>query len=172
MTDANDDGFLGRLIEVAIITSDHRKTIEGLTKLGIGPWRIYTFSPANVTNQTYRGKPADFTLKVCFADAEDGSPVWEVIEPVAGPTIFQEFIDAHGDGIHHVAYDCNDLPFEERIAEFKRRGFEFAQGGSWEGKCHFAFFETEAETTTCLETIAFDDDWAYPEPEAWYPPRG
>ncbi|CAA9373324.1 hypothetical protein AVDCRST_MAG94-4340 [uncultured Leptolyngbya sp.] len=43
------------------------------------------------------------------------------------------------------------------------------QSGSWMGKNHFAFFETELATTTCLETIFFPDDWQYPEPEEWYP---
>jgi hypothetical protein len=56
-----------------------------------------------------------------------------------------------------------------RIAGFAQRGFEVAQSGSWLGKCHFAFFESKAATTTCFETYAFDADWEYPEPDAWYP---
>ncbi len=37
------------------------------------------------------------------------------------------------------------------------------------GKNHFAFFETEKETGTCFETIAWDDDWILPEPDEWFP---
>ena len=72
-------------------------------------------------------------------------------------------------GIHHVAYDCNNIPFEQRQQGFKERGFEQSQGGSWLGKNHFAFFETEKETGTCFETIAWDDDWTLPEPDEWFP---
>lgn len=39
------DGFLGNAVEIAVVTRDHRRTMEGLARLGIGPWRVYTFSP-------------------------------------------------------------------------------------------------------------------------------
>lgn len=161
------DPFLGNAIETAIVTRDHKRTMEGLCRLGIGPWQIHTFSPENTTKQTYRGKPSPFTMKVCFAQV--GTMIWELIEPISGSTIFAEFLELHGEGIHHVAYDCNNIPFEQRTAEFERRGFRLVQSGSWMGRNHFAFFETEPATTTCLETYVFPDDWAYPEPEEWYP---
>lgn len=163
------DTFLGNIVEVAIVTSNHKQTMEGLSRIGIGPWRVYTLSPENTRHQTFRGRPAEFSMKVCFA--QSGNLVWELIQPLSGPSIFQEFLDRHGEGIHHVAYDCNDIPFDERLAEFKRRGFALAQSGSWEGKCHFAFFDTESATATCLETYAFDGSWEYPEPDEWYPAR-
>lgn len=137
--------------------------------LGIGPWRIYTFNPANTTNQTYRGKPSPFVLKVCFAEMR--GMVWELMQPVSGETIMAEFLERHGEGIHHIAFDCNHIPFEERLTGFKERGFTFAQGGSWMSRNHFAFFETESATTTCFETYEFPEGWDYPEPEAWFPPR-
>jgi len=94
-----------------------------------------------------------------------------LMEPVSGPTIFADFLEEHGEGIQHVAYDCNNIPFEERITELTRRGFQCVQSGSWMGVNHFAFFGTEADTTTVFETYAFPSDWDYPEPEAWYPAR-
>ncbi len=72
-------------------------------------------------------------------------------------------------GIHHIAYDCNNIPFSQRAQGFKDRGFELSQGGSWLGRNHFAFFETEEKTGTCFETIAWDEGWVLPEPEEWYP---
>lgn len=163
------DPFLGQALEIGVVTRDHRRTMAGLWRLGIGPWQVHTFSPENTTNQRYRGQPSPFTLKVCFA--HHGTLVWELIEPVSGPTIFAEFLERHGEGLHHVAYDCNHAPFEQRLAGFARRGFQLVQSGSWLGRNHFAFFATEQATTTCLETYSFPEGWQYPEPEAWYPPR-
>ena len=161
------DSFLGQVVEIAIVTRDHQRTMEGLWRVGIGPWRVYSFSPENTTHQTYRGQASPFTLTVCFAQV--GTMTWEIIEPVAGPTIFTEFLDRHGEGIHHVAYDCNNIPFADRIAGFEERGFQLVQSGCWLDQNQFAFFDTESVTTTCLETIAFPDDWTYPKPIAWYP---
>lgn len=166
---AAGDPFLGNVVEIAIVTRDHKRTMAGLQRLGIGPWRVYTFSPENTQHQTYRGRPSQFALKVCFA--QSGNMVWELMEPLWGPTIFADFLAAHGEGIHHVAYDCNNIPFEERMAEFERRGFRLVQSGSWLGTNHFAFFDTEDATGTCFETYAFPQDWEYPEPEEWFPLR-
>ncbi|KAF3400443.1 hypothetical protein DPV78_005330 [Talaromyces pinophilus] len=157
---SSTSSFLGNAIEICIVTRDHKRTIDGLLRLGIGPWKAYTFTPENTTNQTYRGAPAQFTLKVCFA--QGASVVYEIIQPVSGPNIFSEFLDKHGEGIHHVAYDCHGIPWEERLAGFKERGFELAQSGSWQGRNHFAFFETEGATTTCFETYFFPGDWVDP----------
>ena len=163
------DSFLGKAVEIGIVTRDHQRTMAGLWRLGIGPWQVHTFTPENTTNQTYYGEPSPFVLKVCFAQL--GSMIWELIEPVSGRTIFADFLERHGEGVHHIAHDCNNVPFSQRTAEFERRGFRLVQSGSWLGENHFAFFETEPATTTCLETYSFPDDWRYPEPEAWYPPR-
>lgn len=154
-------------MEICIVTKDHRRTIEGLLNLGIGPWKSYTFSPENTTNQTFRGNPSEFTLKVCFAEV--GDITWELIQPLSGPTIFQEFLNRHGEGIHHVAWDCNGIPFADRLVEFKRRGCSLSQSGSWQGKNNFAFFETEGEITTCMETYEFPDNWEYPSADEVFP---
>ncbi|QXQ06166.1 VOC family protein [Sphingosinicellaceae bacterium] len=161
--------FLGKMVETCIVTRDHRRCMEGLWRLGIGPWQVFTFSPENTTDQTYQGRPSEFVLTVCFA--EMGDMIWEVIEPVSGDTIFRDFLDQHGEGIHHTAHDCNDIPFEARLEEFARRGFKLIQSGSWMGANHFAFFGTEDATTTCFETYVFPGDWTYPEPDRWYPAK-
>lgn len=93
------------------------------------------------------------------------------MQPVCGNTIFAEFLDTHNEGIQHVAFDCNNIPWEDRLREFERRGYKCVQGGSWMDKNHFAFFETQEATTTTFETYSFPEDWEYPVPEETYPPR-
>lgn len=159
--------FLGDMVEVCLVTADHQRTMEGLVRLGIGPWRVYTFSPENTTDMRYRGEPAEFVIKVCFA--RSGTVVWELMQPVSGPTIFQEYLDRHGEGVQHIAFDCSNAPLEERIAEFGRRGFVPVQSGSWMGKNRFVFFGTEEATGTVFETYHFPLDFEYPEPERWFP---
>ena len=88
--------------------------------------------------------------------------------PGSGPTIFEEFLEQKGEGVHHIAYDCNGVPMEERVRLFRERGFECVQGGKWRGDNEFIFFESE-ETGTCFETITFEEGWEYPEPDEWFP---
>jgi hypothetical protein len=165
--DRPDRAFLGTMIEVCFVTRDHRRTMAGLAALGIGPWRVYTFGPENVSEQTYMGEPTAYRIKVCFAEV--GDMVYEIMQPLEGPTIFQESLDAHGEGIHHIAFDCNGIPWEERVLGFAERGFRNAQSGVFAGGNRFAFFANEAATTTVIETIHFPDGFVLPEPEEWYP---
>ena len=164
---ALSNSFLGKIIEVCLVTEDHQRTMEGLVRLGVGPFRVYTFTPDSVTDQTYRGQASPFSLKVCFA-TNDGL-TFEIMQPLSGRTVMREFLDAHGEGIHHLAFDCNGAPWEERLKMFTDRGFARTQSGRWLNQNSFSFFDTEAATTSCFETYHFPDGFTYPEPESWYP---
>ncbi|KAK3048325.1 hypothetical protein LTR09_010318 [Extremus antarcticus] len=182
--------FLGQPIEICIVTGDLRSTLTGLCKLGIGPFKIFHFTASTLTSQTLRGQPASFALDVAFA--EQGSMIWEVMQPVSGQTVMQEFLDATGGkgGIHHVAFDCatcsgssgsGSLVGEKaraeavrRREEFEQRGFEMVMSGVWHGKkgtCEFMFFDTEGAINTCFETYVFSDDWEEPEDVEVFPPE-
>ncbi len=43
------NSFLGGLLEICFVTADHQRTMQGLVRLGIGPWRVYTFNSETVT---------------------------------------------------------------------------------------------------------------------------
>ncbi len=161
------NSFLGKIVEVCLVTEDHRRTMEGLVRLGIGPFRVYTFDAGNTVDRTYAGEPEDFSLQVCFA-TNDGL-TWEIMQPLSGRTVMRDFLDRHGEGVHHLAFDCNGAPWQQRLAMFAERGFAQTQSGRWLDQNAFSFFGTEAATTTCFETYHFPDGFHYPEPEAWYP---
>ncbi len=161
------NSFLGKIIEVCLVTDDVQRTMEGLVRLGIGPFRVYTFTSETVSDQRYRGEASPFSLRVCFATNDDLT--FEIMQPLEGRTIMREFLDRHGEGIHHIAFDCNGIPWEQRLKLFADRGFPATQSGRWLDQNSFSFFDTEAATTTCFETYHFPEGFVYPEPDRWYP---
>ncbi|MDQ3645104.1 MAG: VOC family protein, partial [Actinomycetota bacterium] len=100
-------------------------------------------------DRTYRGEPAAFTIKVCFADV--GALAVEIMQPLSGPSIFAEHLARHGEGIHHVAFDIERRPWKERLAAFAERGFDVAQSGRFNYRNAFAFVDTENATGTTFE---------------------
>lgn len=162
--------FLGNIVEICIVTSNYKRVIDGLIRLGIGPFQIHSFKPSCVSSQKYFGQFAPSELNVCFAT--EGSVVWEIMQPVSGPSIMADFLAKHGEGIHHVAFDCNGMTIQERKDEFSKRGFQLAQEGIWHGKrgtCHFTFYDTEGATSMCFESYDFSPDWEDPADTIWYP---
>jgi hypothetical protein len=141
--------------------------MEGLVRAGIGPWRVYTFGPGTVTERTYRGEPADYSMKLGLAFS--GSMMWEIVQPLTGPTIYKEFLEKHGEGVHHVAFGCNNIPWKERVAAFKAHGYPLIQSGLWQKRVPYAYFGTEEDTTTIIEIFDIPSDFTLPEPEEWYP---
>jgi len=161
------NSFMGNMVQVCAVTRDFRRTVDGFVKLGLGPWAVYTFGPGTVTEQTYRGRPAVFSMRLGLATS--GNMLWEVIEPLEGPSIYKDFLLAHGEGIQHVAMGCEGLSFKERVAEFEARGCTMIQSGLWVNRVPFAYFQTEDLTTTTLEVFDFPAGFALPEPEEWIP---
>jgi hypothetical protein len=160
-------GFLGGAIEIRIATRVYRKTMEGLVQLGIGPWRVYTFTPDTVSEQTYRSEPASFSIKVSFAQQPNGI-IWETMQPLEGPSNFEELVQRRNKStacMHHfhIEFDCNHKQWEDRIADFESRRFSLIRS---EKRMGFPFFDTEAATGG---TKYFPPGFEYPEPKEWNP---
>lgn len=162
-----DNSFVGNTMQVCVVSRDLRRTMEGMVRLGIGPWQVHTFSPDNVEDMTYRGEPAASTFRLALAFS--GTMMWEIVEPVEGPTIYDEFLEQHGEGVHHVAVDCNGVEWDERLRLFEEHGYEMIQSGRFVGRLPYAYFATEGDVTTTIETFLIPDGMQLPEPDEWYP---
>lgn len=163
LTERMPAGFLGNVIQVCVVSPDYRRTIQGMLKAGIGPWTVYTFDSNNCTELRYHDQPGDFSMKVCFATA--GSMIWEVIQPLHGRCVQQDFLDRNGEGIHHVAFDCNNVSWEEKVAGFAKGGFKLIQSGRWLDRTPWGYFGTEEATGTTFECWNNPPDWERPAPE-------
>lgn len=161
------NSFMSDTIQICVVTRDIYRTMAGFVKLGVGPWRIYTFGPGTVTEQTYRGKEQTYSMRL--AVAWTGTSFWEIIEPLEGDSIYKDWLAEHGEGIQHVAQSCAPLAFEDQIAEFNKRGLEVIQSGFWDGQVRYAYMGSEDLTGMAIELFAFPDDFEFPEPEEWYP---
>jgi methylmalonyl-CoA/ethylmalonyl-CoA epimerase len=161
------NSFMGNTVQICVVTADMFKRLEGFVRLGVGPWRVYTFSPDNVREQTYRGKPEPYSM--LLAVAWSGTSFWEVIQPLNGNSIYKDWLREHGEGIHHVAQECAPLKFEQQIAEFESRGLSVVQTGVWRDLVRYAYIGTEDLTGMTIELFTFAEGFTFPEPEVWYP---
>lgn len=124
---------------VGVIVKDMEKTIEYLTSIGIGPFGIKD-GPLYVEvpfKGELHGKLAEWKVKI--SNAKVGDSELELLEPCGGESALQEFLDNHGEGLHHIAYLVDDVQAE--IEKQVSQGVEVitsamgARGG-------FAYFDT------------------------------
>lgn len=81
----------------------------------------------------HRGAPADFVAHISLSYL--GDLQLELIQPVSGDSIYAEFLDVHGPGLHHACWETPDL--EQAVA-----GLDVIQWGSMaDGELRFAYVE-------------------------------
>jgi hypothetical protein len=86
----------------------------------------------------YHGDAVRFSLR--HALAWQGEVQFELVEPLAGPSIFRDHLDAHGEGLHHVGKYVTD--HASAVGEAIASGFtpvQSARGFGAEGDGAFAY---------------------------------
>jgi methylmalonyl-CoA/ethylmalonyl-CoA epimerase len=160
---------LQEISQVCVVVRDLDRAMRHYWEiLGIGPWRVYTYGPPLVKDQTYRGKPATYRMRLAIANV--GNLMFELIQPLEGPSIYHEFVDRCGEGLHHLGIFVPNL--DAAIAEWKDRGYEVLMSGRGygvRGDGGYAYLTTEGDLSAILELIEIPAE-RYP-PEAVYPPE-
>ncbi|GLR67143.1 glyoxalase [Acidocella aquatica] len=111
----------GPLTQNAFIVRDLEAAITYWTEvIGAGPF--FVFPPLEFSAGTLHGAPLIPRFKAAIAYSGDLNI--ELIEP-EGPSIFQEFLDAGGTGVHHNCVMTED--FDTAVASYVARGGEVVQ---------------------------------------------
>jgi catechol 2,3-dioxygenase-like lactoylglutathione lyase family enzyme len=155
------------ITQVGIVVRDiDRALAEYSEKLGVGPWRVYTYAAPKLTATRLRGVPTAFSMKLALCWTEGFC--WELIQPLDGPSIYHEFLAEHGEGIHHIMVECGDRSLAQCSADFAARGYTPLMEGNYLGS-QFIYYATEASLRTIIEVRYSAPGWQRPEPDYWFP---
>ncbi|MBE0479329.1 VOC family protein [Candidatus Aerophobetes bacterium] len=156
-----------KIVQICVVVRDIQKSMEKYWKiLGIGPWDVHTFSPETVREFTLHGQPMTKPFKFMLAVAMLGDMQFELIQPVEGLSLYENFLKEKGEGFHHIKEKVDDNDIEETLEKFKQRGVDVIVSGKF-GEDVFYYLNTEPtlgiiyEIGNCGKTRA---------PERRYPP--
>ena len=140
-------------VQIAWVTHDLDATETDLTQLmGAKKWvRMPSvhFAPDACT---HRGRPADFVANVSLSYA--GDTQLELIEPVRGESIYSEFLDGSGSGLHHVAVEAaSPERFDEMLGDAERDGASVVCRGVMPGGMRFAYLSAAQAGIPYLEVM-------------------
>lgn len=148
-----DKIMLQEIVHVCIVVRDVEVRARAFAeKFSIGPWRIRVVStPSN--RASVRGEPVDYTLK--FGHARVGPVTLELVETVEGRTIYQEFLEEHGEGLHHIGVPT-PVPFEAQLEKWRGQGVEPLQANRMEDPEEgWAYMDTQDIVGCILEILSF-----------------
>jgi catechol 2,3-dioxygenase-like lactoylglutathione lyase family enzyme len=139
-------------VQIAWVTQDLAATETTLTALlGAKKWVRMAGVHFGPEACTYRGEPADFVADISLSYA--GDTQLELIAPVSGESIYTEFLDRCGPGLHHICVETDNIQ-----AALDERDAEVVQRGVMPGGMEFAYVSAAQAGVPYLEIAYFSPE--------------
>ncbi|MES0864336.1 VOC family protein [Ruegeria sp. SCPT10] len=156
--------------QIGVVVRDLDKTMKLYTDLlGWGPWNVYEHKEPSLHGTHLRGKPSKYSM-LC-AETMVGDMCYELIQPLEGDSIYKEWLEEHGEGLHHIAVM---KPTPKDSDEFKdlmaKSGANMLMGGKIGESIEFYYLDSEPNLKVIIESgtghaIDLKPVRVYPEPE-------
>jgi catechol 2,3-dioxygenase-like lactoylglutathione lyase family enzyme len=143
--------FPAKLSQYALVVKSLEAAGEYWAKLGFPAMEV---THPGLSDLRHRGQPGTFDQRLGWH--RHGTITWEWIEPLRGPTVYAEFLQRHGEGFHHFAFDVPDM--DAAIAAWEKLGARTVQSGAWgekgkPGSGRFAYAETDVPGGVTIELL-------------------
>lgn len=152
----NDKLLPPRLVQVGVVVRDLDKAMKNYSELlGMEPNRVIDRSPTAPGKKYYRGQESDFYQRVALYQL--GDVEFEILQPFGEASALSDFLEEHGEGIHHVAFDTHDFTaFEQHLNDC---GVQKIQTGptSRHPALRWGFFDTNEKLGTMIELTNFEE---------------
>jgi catechol 2,3-dioxygenase-like lactoylglutathione lyase family enzyme len=145
---ANEYPF-NKIVQYALVVRDVKKTGDYYQNLGFG---AMPFDRNISVDRAYRGKPGKFEMYLGWWRWPNVTFEW--IQPLVGPSVYDEYLEAHGEGLHHLAFEVKDM--DEAVKLLEAKGAPASQTGGWDSpgsKGRFAYLDTEPYGGVTIELL-------------------
>jgi methylmalonyl-CoA/ethylmalonyl-CoA epimerase len=114
-------------------------------------WKLWTYDETVMSERRFRGSAGTFSMQIALGGS---GPQLELVQPLQGPSIYHEYLEEHGSGLHHLAFLVADIA--ATITEMENAGFPLLQAGfgfGADGLGGFAYFATETALGYTAEAV-------------------
>lgn len=130
--------------QVGIVVSDLEAFLRQLEcLLGLKDFNIIEYTADGTDpEKTYQGKRATYRLLMAFKTV--GNLQLEIVQPLEGQSIYQDFLSTHGPGLHHIRF--SETNFEAVCEALTAKGIQMlANGPGVNTASKWAYFDTSAQ---------------------------
>ena len=150
MTDQSTLGIGTTVVtQIGIVVRDIDKTSRAWADVfGVPVPPVIITDDLDKAHTEYQGQPSTARAKLSFLHF--GQVSIEFIEPVGMPSTWQDFLNAHGEGVHHIAFQIKGMP--EQIAYLASKDVPLIQRGDYTGG-RYAYLDGEPNLAVILELL-------------------
>jgi methylmalonyl-CoA/ethylmalonyl-CoA epimerase len=141
-----------KLSQFALVVKELASVSAFWRKLG---WPEMVFTHPAIRDRRYRDAAGTFDQELGWH--RHGTVTYEWIRSVRGPTVYDDFLKTHGEGVHHLGFDVPD--FDAALARWARQGMKEAQSGAWgdpgkPGSGRYAYVDSEPAGGVFVELLS------------------
>ena len=119
----------GEICQIGMVVRNLEKSIKKYWyEFRLGPWYIWKFEQPELREVFYKGiklEKSGFKLAL----AKIGPMQYELLQPLYGLGIHQEYLDKKGEGLHHMRLYFKNIP--KALMDFQNKGFYPIQEGRY-----------------------------------------
>lgn len=141
------------ITQIGIIVRDIEKVSQSYADFfGIEKPQWFWTDTVDVAETEYKGESSVARSKLAFIDC--GQLQVELIEPDQHPSTWREFLDEHGEGVHHIAFVIKGM--KEKIGVLQANQMPLIQKGEYTGG-RYAYIDTFDELKVLVELLENDN---------------
>lgn len=139
-------------VHIAVVVKDLEEALENYCYLfQLERPLIKLTGEPSAAKVEYLGKPTLARAKQAFL--QFGLLRVEFLEPDEHASIWREFLETNGEGIHHIAFEVSRM--DEVIGSLKQEGMELIQEGLYNGG-RYAYIRSGKKLKTIVELLEND----------------
>lgn len=160
------DVQLPQIGQVSFVAPDLERSTRRFHRFfGVDSFDVYRLDEDRLTESTYKGESVDHAIRIALADV--GGTSLELVEPLSGPSIHDDALEATGSGFHHLACFSFEQP-RSIVDALTESGYPPVQTGAFDGTYYWYFDTRDVMDGLYFEIVTRDRD--KPAPDAIYPP--
>ena len=137
------------ICQVGVVVKDIDASAKRYAKIfGVDVPEVIITDVAEVAHTELRGQSTPARAKLAFFKM--GQLSLELIEPLGGPSTWKEFLDQHGEGVHHLAFEIKDT--DGVVKNLEAEGLPVLQRGDYTGG-RYTYVGSEAALGTVVELL-------------------
>ena len=139
----------GNVVQIGLVVKDIEKTSQAFANfLGVDVPQWFLTDTVDKAHTEFKGSSTPARAKLAFFQLKNISI--ELIEPVGGPSTWQEFLDTEGEGVHHIAFEIKGM--DEKIKQLAAQNMPLIQKGDYEGG-RYSYIDASSSLCVLLELL-------------------
>ncbi len=165
------EGLARHFFQVSYVVRDMKAAHQWLKRvMGVEYFGTAELDMGEAMNLRVRGKPAHCRIHFSLGRlGPNGAQEIEVIQPITTDSIYQEFLDTKGPGIHHAGFLVPD--YARAAKPFLDAGLQPLMEGEMGDGGHFAYFDCNNIWGACVELVQLGAGGAAAMEQLKTPPR-